>query len=256
MIKFSEFIAVFEYLIERLRSHSILINSKHNKGLLATGIGVPQFQVFEKDINLEKEKILFVLGFLARFNNNNETPDGIYYTQTAEGYVVTIKKTKDAQIIQSILSNIKLFSEHEQKEFINAVQKASIDISYFDNEIIHKSLQILPPFPTIISNQDKYFECSNRGVIDSIPERQNNIPTIHSKDAIRNEYESHYTEHPVDYKNKEELESEIYNKLKSNYPTLSKTAIQKIGKEVRKERGMDKKGRPKFRGARGTITNK
>ena len=214
---------------------------------MATGIGVPQFQVFEKDINLEKEKILFVLGFLARFNNNNETPDGICYTQTAEGYIVTIKKTKDAQIIQSILSNIKLFSEHEQKEFINAVQKASIDISYFDNEIIHKSLQILPPFPTIISNQDKYFECSNKEVIDSIPERQNNIPTIHSKDAIRNEYESHYEAHPIDFTNKEELVEEIFNKLKPQYPILSKQVVKDIGMEVRKKRNI-KQGRPKGRG--------
>jgi hypothetical protein len=246
MIKFSEFLGVFEYLIERLRNHSILINSKHNKGLLTTGIGVPQFQVFEKDINLEKEKFLLVLNFLARFNNNNETPDGIYHTQTAEGYIVTVKKTKDAQIIQSILSNIKLFSEHEQKKFINAAQKASIDISYFDNEIIHKSLQILPPFPTIMSNQE-YFECSNKEVIDSIPERQNNIPTIHSKDAIRNEYESHYEAHPIDFTNKEELVEEIFNKLKPQYPILSKQIVKDIGMEVRKKRNI-KQGRPKGRG--------
>jgi len=251
MIKFGEFLNVIDYLILRLRNHSILINSKHNKGLLATGIGVPQFQVFTNDINLEKDKILFVLDFLARFNNNNETPDGIYYTQTTEGYIVTVKKTKDAQIIQSIASNIKLFSEREQKELINTVQKASVDIAYFDNEIIHKSLKLLSqPFPMIVSNQDRYFEHS-KAVISVIPIKPNIIPIISSKDAIRNEYESHYEAHPIDFDNKEELEAKIYNKLKPNYPKLSKTAVQTIGKAVRKEKGKHQQGRPKLRGARG-----
>jgi hypothetical protein len=81
-----------------------------------------------------------------------------------------------------------------------------------------------------------------------------NYSKIPSKDAIRNEYELHYTEHPVDYKNKEELEIEVYNKLKPNYPKLSKTIIQKIGKEVRKERNMNGKGRPQGRG--NVISNK
>ena len=187
MIKFSEFLGVFEYLVERLRKHSILINSKHNKGLMATAIGVPQFQVFTKDINIEKDKLLLVLDYLARFNNNNDTSDGVYYTQTAEGYVVTLKKTKDAQIIQNILSNIKLFNEYEQIEFINTVEKASSDISYLDNAIIHKSLQASQVFPMIISNQERYFENSSIAVIDTMPEKSN-APTILSKEAIRNEY--------------------------------------------------------------------
>jgi hypothetical protein len=243
MIKFSEFLSVIDYLVLRLRNHSILINSKHSKGLLATGIGVPQFQVFTNDINLEKDKILFILDFLARFNNNNETPDGIYYAQTTEGYIVTVKKTKDAQIIQSIALNIRLFNENEQIEFINVVQKASIDIIYFDNEIIHTSLKVSQPFPMIVSNQDRYFEYS-KAAIDVIPIKPNTIPIIPSKDAIRNEYESHYKKDINNRDDKEELADSIFVKFKPLYPSLSKQTVKEIGMQIRKELKI-KRGRPK-----------
>ncbi len=59
VVIFNVFISILQYIINRLRNHSILVKSEHNpKGMiLAKIIGTPQFKMFTRDIDVKVEEI-------------------------------------------------------------------------------------------------------------------------------------------------------------------------------------------------------
>ncbi|QED23020.1 hypothetical protein [Candidatus Deianiraea vastatrix] len=186
----------------------------------------------------------------------------MYFIKIGKELTIQAKTQRNCYLLQTINDNLRLFNESKDKKIelskILNNQNEMYKLLIEDIEkpvILNELLRENREFGMITNVSNAIYNAKspvNKELI-SITTEPKNHSKIPSKVAIRNEYESHYTEHPVDYNNKEELEIEIYNKLKPNYPTLSKTIIQKIGKEVRKEKNMNKQGRPKYRGPRGQI---
>lgn len=170
---FNVFIPILQYIINRLRNHSILVKSEHNsKGMiLASMIGTPQFKIFTSDIDVKVEEIEYVLDFLTWFDNDKTSPNGmIHYVKVSDGCVVTVKTMGHAGSLQNMYDNILLLKNHEQTDFIDAISEAKLNPSILNNdtEIFAKVFEAKQEFPMISNNKDGYHEATIKVSASSI----------------------------------------------------------------------------------------
>jgi hypothetical protein len=160
MIKFSELESVLDYIIMRMRNHSMFVKSESTQRL-GRLVGVPQFKIFQIELPFSQKNIHSILVYLANCSNLNESFEQISNHKASDGWIITLQSMKQSILLQNISENIKAFSVKERDLFMSSIVCKKFDSTFTQSEIFQKSIKKNQNFPKIHNNETHYYELSN-----------------------------------------------------------------------------------------------